>query len=83
MSLENSVAAINVSLCSSPGGRIFHIIGTSEQSYDSYLGLTGQSALISFQDMSENSSNPSDTEVVPPTEAGLNPQVRPTLQILA
>jgi nucleoside phosphorylase len=74
MSLENSVAAINASLCSSPGGRIFHITGTSEQSYDDYLGLTGQSALISFQDVSENLSNPGDTEGVPPTEAGLNPQ---------
>ncbi|KAJ6041445.1 nucleoside phosphorylase domain-containing protein [Penicillium canescens] len=74
MSLENSVAAINASLCSSPGGRIFPITGTSEQSYDDYLGLTGQSALISFQDVSENSSNPGDTEVVPPTEASLNPQ---------
>jgi nucleoside phosphorylase len=74
MSLENSVAAIDASLCSSPGGRIFHITGTSEQSYDNYLILTGQSALISPQDVSENSSNPDDTEVVPPTEAGLDPQ---------
>jgi nucleoside phosphorylase len=74
MSLENSVAAINASLCSSPGGRIFHITGTSEQSYDDYFRLTGPSALISFQDVSEYSSNPGDTEVVPPTEADLNPQ---------
>jgi hypothetical protein len=29
---------------------------------------------MSFQDVSENSSNPGDTEVVPPTEAGLDPQ---------
>ncbi|CAI7587091.1 unnamed protein product [Penicillium pancosmium] len=74
MSLENSVSAITTSLCSSPGGRISQITRTSEQPFDDYLGLTGQSALISLQDASERSSNPDDTEVVSPTEAGLDPQ---------